>query len=134
MADVAKIRSRLVLGLALTGVLVASVAGLSQHLEWLASFCAGFSEGCRQTADFSLFHLPLWLWGVGYYLLILLLFFGSYSLVLWALAVGFGIELGLVWIMFSQNIVCVFCLANFAVMLALVLCSLELPRDRKSVV
>lgn len=128
MADVATIRSRLVLGLALTGVVVASVAGLSQHLEWLASLCTGFSEGCRQTADFSLFHLPLWLWGVGYYLLILLLFFGSYSLVLWALAVGFGIELGLVWIMFSQNIVCVFCLANFAVMLALVLCSLELPR------
>lgn len=128
MAELEKIRRRLVFVLALSGVVVASMAGFSQHFEWLASLCAGFSDGCRQTAEFSLFHLPLWLWGVGYYLFVLLLFFGSYRLVLWAIAAGFGVEVGLVWIMFSQNLVCIFCLANFAIMLAIILCSLELPR------
>ncbi len=128
MAEVEKIRRRLVLVFALVGAVVASVAGLSQYFEWLASLCTGFSEGCRETAEFSLFHLPLWLWGVGYYLLVLVLVFACYPLVFWTITLGFGVELGLVWIMFSQNIVCVFCLANFVVMLALILCSLELPR------
>ncbi len=128
MAELEKIRKPLLLVLALAGVVVASVAGLSQTFEWLASLCAGFNEGCRQTAEFSLFHLPLWLWGVGYYLVVLLLFFVSYRLVFWAIAAGFGVEVGLVWIMFSQNLVCIFCLANFAIMLALILCSMELSR------
>jgi len=128
MAEVEKIRRRLVLVFALVGVGVASVAGLSQYFEWLASLCTGFSEGCRETAEFSLFHLPLWLWGVGYYLLVLVLVLACYPLVFWTITLGFGVELGLVWIMFSQNIVCVFCLANLVVMLALFACSLNLER------
>lgn len=128
MVDASKIRKYLTLILALTGIVVAALAGLSQHLEWLASLCTGFSQGCRETAEFSLLRLPLWSWGVGYYLLVSLLFLRGYGLLFWILAFGFGVELGLVWIMFSLNIVCLFCLANFVVMLALMLSSFEPPR------
>lgn len=128
MAEVPKIRKHLIMILALTGMVVASVAGLSHHLEWLASLCTGFSQGCRETAEFTLFRLPLWVWGAGYYLLVSLLFFRGYQLLFWIFAFGFGVELGLMWIMFSLNIVCLFCLANFLVMLAIILCSFDPPR------
>lgn len=128
MAEGQKTRKHLIMILALTGMVVAAVAGLSHHLEWLASLCTGFSQGCRETADFSLFRIPLWVWGVGYYLLLSLLLFRGYGLLFWILAFGFGVELGLMWIMFSQSIICLFCLANFVVMLALILCSFQPPR------
>jgi protein-disulfide isomerase len=128
MSEVPMIRKRLFLMLGLTGIIVASVAGLSHHLEWLASLCTGFSQGCRETADFNLFRVPLWLWGVGFYLLVSLLAFRGYGLLFWVLAGGFGVELGLMWLMFSLGIVCVFCLANFIVVLALVLCAFERAR------
>lgn len=121
-------RNRLLVILSLTGIAVAAVAGLSHRFEWLASLCTGFGEGCRETADFSLFRLPLWVWGVGYYLLVTLLYFRGRGLLFWILALGFGVELGLMWIMFSQSIICLFCLVNFLVMLALFLCVFQAPR------
>ena len=128
MAEAQKYRKRLIIVFSLLGMLVALGAGLSHHLEWLASLCTGFSDGCRETADFSLLGAPIWLWGVVYYFLVTLLFFRGYGLLFWVLAAGFGFELGLMWIMLSLKILCVFCLANFVVMLALVLCCLERAR------
>ena len=128
MVEAQQYRKRLIMVFSLLGMLVALGAGLSHYLEWLASLCTGFGDGCRETADFRLVGTPLWLWGVIYYSLVALLFFRGYGLLFWVLAAGFGFELGLVWIMLSLKIVCVFCLANFAVMLVLVLCSLERTR------
>jgi len=66
--------------------------------------------------------------GVIYYFLVCLLFFRAYGLLFWVIAAGFGVELGLMWIMFSLKTVCVFCLGNFVVMTALALCSLQRAR------
>jgi protein-disulfide isomerase len=125
MAEEHRLRKHLFLLLALIGLVVASISGLSQRLEWRAALCTGFTQGCQETAEFSLFGVPVWLWGVTYYILISLLVFRAYGLLFWFLAAGFGFELGFMWTMFSLNTVCVFCLANFAVMAALTLCSLE---------
>jgi len=125
MAEGHKSRKLLFMLLTLAGLLVAFLSGLSQRLEWLATLCTGFTQGCQETAEFSLFGVPVWLWGVVYYLLISLLVFRGYGVLFWFLAAGFGVELGLMWTMFSLKTVCVFCLANFLVMTALILCSLE---------
>lgn len=125
MAEEGKLRKSMLLFLTLTGLVVASLSGLSQRLEWLATLCAGFTQGCQETAEFSLLGVPVWLWGVSYYVLISLLVFRAYGALFWFLAVGFGFELGLVWTMYSLKMVCVFCLANFVVLTALLLCSLE---------
>jgi protein-disulfide isomerase len=119
---------RIIFVLSLAGILVALVAGLSHRLEWLAALCTGLGDGCKATAQFSLFALPVWLWGAIYYLLVSALWVGAYGWLFWVLAAGFGVELGLMWAMLSMNTVCVFCVANFAVMVALVLCSLHKAR------
>jgi protein-disulfide isomerase len=128
MSEPYQTRKRLILSLALIGMVVASLAGLSHHLEWLASLCSGFGDGCRETAEYNLFSVPVWVWGVIFYLLVSLLLLRFRDLFFWVLAAGLGMELGLMWIMFSTKTVCVFCLANVVVITALVLCSFEKAR------
>ena len=128
MSDPHKSRKLLILSLTLIGVVVASLAGLSHRLEWLASLCSGFGDGCRETAEYNLVGVPVWLWGVVFYLLVSLLCLRTYGLLFWFLAAGFGMELGLMWTMFSMKTVCVFCLANFLVITALTLCSFQKAR------
>ena len=118
----------LLLVLSLMGVLVASFAGLSHRVEWLATLCSGFGDGCREAAEYSLIGVPVWLWGVIFYLLAAVLLVRARGLLLWLVAAGFGMELGLMWIMFSTKAVCVFCLANFLVITAIVLGSFEKAR------
>jgi protein-disulfide isomerase len=128
MAEEYRLRRRIIIVLSLAGILVALLAGLSHRLEWLASLCTGLGDGCKATAQFSLFAVPVWLWGVIYYLLVSALWVGAYSWLFWVLSAGFGVELGLMWVMFSMNTVCVFCIANFAVMAALILSSFQRSR------
>ena len=86
MSEPYKSRKLLILSLGLIGVVVASLAGLSHHLEWLASLCSGFGDGCRETAEYTLFGVPVWLWGVVFYLLVSLLCVRTYDLLFWLLA------------------------------------------------
>lgn len=128
MTEPYKSRKLLILSLSLLGVAVASLAGLSHRLEWLATLCSGFGDGCRETSEYSLFGMPVWLWGVVFYLLVSLFLVRAYDWLFWVLAAGFGMELGLMAIMFSMKTVCVFCLANFLVITALILCSFQKAR------
>jgi len=128
MAEAYKLCKRLIIVLSLAGILVALSAGLSHRLEWLASLCTGLGDGCKATAQFSLFGVPVWLWGVFYYLLVSALWVRAYGWLFWVVAAGFGAEIGLMWVMLSMKTVCVFCVANFVVMSALILCSFQKTR------
>jgi protein-disulfide isomerase len=128
MSQEPELRKPIILVLSFAGILAALLSGFSHHLEWLASLCTGFGDGCKVTAQFRLFGGPVWLWGVVYYLLVLLLFRLSYGWLFWIVSAGFGVELGLMWIMFSMKTVCVFCIANFVVMIGLILCSMQKTR------
>ena len=121
-------KKRLLLLFCFLGLGMAAFAGMADHVQWLASLCSGFSDGCRETAQYSLFNLPLWLWGVGFYLILGLVIHFRQRLTLWLVAGGFGMELSLMWIMFSNSVVCVFCLGNFLVVLLLILFSMEKER------
>lgn len=95
------------------GFLVATLAGLAHHWAWLDSLCSGIGGSCRETAHYSLLQVPLWAWGVAFYILLIVSIYRLPSLVFWLVTGAFGTELGLMWIMFSLGTICVFCLANF---------------------
>ena len=61
-------KKRLLLIFCFLGLGMAVFAGMADHVQWLAALCSGFSDGCRETAQYSLLNLPIWLWGVGFYL------------------------------------------------------------------
>ena len=44
------------------GLILCLLAGLSKYVDW---FCVGLSDGCRHTAAFGLWGVPLWVWGAG---------------------------------------------------------------------
>jgi protein-disulfide isomerase len=121
-------KKRLLLLLCSLGLGVAAFAGMAEHVQWLASLCSGFSDGCRETVQYTLLGLPIWLWGVGFYLTLGLVIHFRQRLMFWLVAGGFGMELSLMWIMFAGSVVCVFCLGNFVVVLLLVLFSMEKER------
>jgi len=97
------------------GFIMAFLAGFSSKLAWLDSLCGGLSSGCRETANFTVFSIPLWLIGAGFYLALSLALYRANRLVLWLVLAAFGVELRLVWLMFSMKALCVYCLANFVV-------------------
>ncbi|GLI33206.1 thioredoxin domain-containing protein [Desulforhabdus amnigena] len=122
-------KENLLLALSILGLIVAAVAGLAEYVQWIGALCSGFSTGCKETAQFTLLGLPLWIWGVGYYLsLLLLLFFKVRGAIFWWVAPAIGVEFSLVWIMYSISALCVFCLANLLVVLLILVVFLEKER------
>lgn len=101
------------------GLFFAILSGLENYVKEVASFCDFFGSGCRETAKFTLLRVPVWIWGVVYYLVLALLIYRIRSLVFWVIMAGAGVELAFVWIMFSLKLVCIFCLFNFVAMVLL---------------
>jgi len=121
-------KHKVLLSLSLAGFILAALAGLADHVTWLQSLCTGFSDGCKDTAAFTLFRLPVWLVGIGFYGLMMLFLYCAKAWLSWLVAGAVGAELALVWTMFSLKIVCVFCLGNVLVVLLLIIFSFERSR------
>lgn len=121
-------RGRLLLVLSLMGLGVAAVSGAAEYVPWLASMCGSFSGGCKETAEFTLLALPLWLWGAFYYIALAVLLYFAHFLVFWWVAVAFGVELSLLWIMVSLHALCIFCLINCLIVILIVLFSFKRER------
>lgn len=121
-------RTATILILCFAGLAIAIISGISERVYWLANFCSAFGSGCKETAEFSLLHLPLWLWGAAYYLVLMLLVWRASEFVFWWAAAAFGVELSLMGIMFSMDVTCVFCIANLFVVSMIFLISLQKKR------
>jgi len=121
-------RTRLLLVLSLLGLAVAGISGAAEYLPWLASLCGSLSGGCKETAEFNLFTLPLWLWGAIYYIALVVLLIRARFLVFWWVAVAFGVELSLIWIMVSLHALCIFCLLNCLIVVLILVFSFKLER------
>lgn len=119
---------KLLLILSLLGLGVAVVSGAAEYIPWLAALCGSLSGGCRETAEFTLFTLPLWLWGAAYYVALALLLYRAHFLVFWWVAVAFGVELSLLWIMVSLHAMCIFCLINCLIVILILLISFDRER------
>jgi protein-disulfide isomerase len=115
--------------LAIAGLVVAGLTGLSEHVAWLASFCGHFTGSCGEAAQFTFLGFPVWAWGMGFYAVLAIFILRLRPWLVWLLAAGAGAELALVYIMVSSKIICVFCLANLLVVLFLVVFSFERSRS-----
>ena len=56
----------------LLGLTVALLSGAAEHVPWIQSWCASFCNGCRETAKFTLWRIPLWEWGAGFYVVLVI--------------------------------------------------------------
>lgn len=110
-------RRNLLLILAVIGLVVASLSGLSEHVKWLESLCPSLSGACSEAAKVTLFHLPVWVWGIGFFSILILMLFSPYTKnrVFWLVGAGIGVEAVLVWMMVSMSWVCIFCIGNLVV-------------------
>lgn len=114
--------------LSLLGLGVAGISGAAEYVPWLASMCGSLSGGCKETAEFTLLSLPLWLWGAFYYIALAVLLSRAHFLVFWWVAVAFGVELSLLWIMVSLHALCIFCLINCLIVILIVVFSFKRER------
>jgi len=105
--------------LGLLGLLLAGLSGLSDQVPFLASWCAWFSGGCRQTVGFTLFSIQVWVWGAAFYALLCLIVLVDRVLLDWLIPVAIGVEAALVGIMIFLEAPCVFCMANAVVVVLL---------------
>jgi protein-disulfide isomerase len=110
----------ILLTIALAGLAFAVLSALERRVAWVAAFCAWFGEGCRETGRFTLFKAPIAWWGAAYYLALAAAVVWARPLVFWLAVIGAGLELTFLWIMASLRVFCIFCLANAAVVAALV--------------
>jgi protein-disulfide isomerase len=121
-------RERMLLVFGVLGLMVAALSGLSEHVGWLQSICTGLSGSCRETVGYTLLRVPLWAWGVGFYLVLILSILGPRRWLVWLLAGAAGMEATLVWIMASTSTICVYCLVNLVVVLILLGLAFERAR------
>ena len=65
----------------------------------------------------TLFHVPLWGWGVAFYALLTIAVFRVRSVVLWLVSCALGVEVVLIWVLISMKVACVFCIGNLFILL-----------------
>ena len=78
--------------ISIVGLGVAILSALEGRIETLAAFCGWFGDGCRATADFYLLGVPVWIWGIAYYGVLIGAIFFFQPAVFWLVMVGLGVE------------------------------------------
>jgi len=101
------------------GLLFAVLSALESKVQWIASFCALFGEGCARTQDFRLLRVPISWWGVAYYLVLIAAALFAPPLVMWLVMAGLGFELTFVYTLAALRIMCIFCVLNALTVLGL---------------
>lgn len=107
-----RFQSRFLKILFVTGLACAVLSALETRIDWIGSLCSFWGDGCREAANASLFKLPLAVWGIGYYLLLLLVSFVRPQWLFVLVMAGAGVEATLVFMMVSMGWTCVFCIVN----------------------
>lgn len=121
-------KTKLVWIMIFLGLVVSLLSLLESHWTWLAEWCGILGSGCQEAADFTLFHIPVAIWGLAFYILLAAVYRLLPSWMFRFVMIGAGVEITLVWLMISREITCLFCLANAAALAILLL--LFIPRRR----
>jgi len=116
------------LWLSFAGLFISATAGLADHWMWLQLLCAGFAGSCKEAAQFTLLGLPLWAWGIAYYMLLGVSVYRFPRWLPWLVSSAIGFEIALVWIAVVSRLYCTFCLGNFLVVLLLAVISFDMQR------
>lgn len=103
------------------GTLIAILSAIERHWEWLANLCGSFSSGCHEVRDFTFLSLPIAYWGIAFYLLLALINRFAKTWMFWIVMAASGVEFTFLWLMYSLDMPCLFCLLNAVVMLLLLI-------------
>lgn len=114
-------RKVLLAALSGAGLFFAVLAGISERVPWLHAVCTGLGDGCTEVATYTLFTVPLWIHGVVAYVAlgIAVMVRRLQPSVGWLVGVLLGVEATLVLLMAEEKLVCVYCMGNLLVVLAL---------------
>jgi len=113
---------------AAAGLVFAVFSALENRIAWIAAFCAAFGDGCRKTADFTILQIPVSAWGIGYYLVLILLLLFAEPWVFWFVMIGLGLELTFLWTLITMRAFCIFCALNAVAIAALVFFEFDIAR------
>lgn len=116
-------RSSILMLLGLAGLLVSILAGLREYLPFLQFLC---TTACRETAEVTLLRMPLWLWGVIFYIPVTLVALFRKDVVSWIMAPAAGVEAALVMFLFQMRAPCIYCIANAVIVALLLIFSFEI--------
>lgn len=117
-----KLKEKSIWILIIIGFLIAVISALESHWNWLANLCGSFSSGCRDVRNFSFLNFPIAYWGIAFYLILGFTYRFSKAWMFWIIMAAMGIEITLLWIMYSLETPCLFCLLNALVIILLVVC------------
>jgi protein-disulfide isomerase/uncharacterized membrane protein len=109
-------RSIPLLLISLAGLLISLMSGFQDQIPFIGSLC---SSACKDTAEIHFLHVPFWLVGVVFYSAAAVLALFRREMVTWMAAPAAGVEVVLVLLMIQLKAPCVFCMANAAVILLL---------------
>ena len=118
----------IILGIALT-----VVSSLNQGVDGILTLCGIFGDGCSETAAYSLFNIPISVWGIWYYAMLGLLYLFKRPWVFFGVIAGSGVELALLKIMLEMKFLCFVCMINFLIILTLFICIFNRNRITKTV-
>ena len=111
----------------LLGLALAVLSGLAENVDFLRSWCAAFSDGCRVTETFTMLRVQVWIWGAVFYATLIWSVLFAPRWLAWLIPAALGAEVALAGIMVLLGATCVFCLGNAAVVLLLAL--MHIRRD-----
>ncbi|WP_051693847.1 thioredoxin domain-containing protein [Desulfohalovibrio reitneri] len=94
------------------GLAMSILSLLENRVDWVSRLCSVFGSGCRRTARFSLLAVPVAVWGVVFYVVLLAAVFWADPFVFWFVMAGLGFELTFVRILVVARIFCIFCVLN----------------------
>jgi protein-disulfide isomerase len=116
-----KLTEKFIWILIVTGLFIAIISAFESHWGWLANLCGSFGSGCREVRSFTFLSLPIAYWGIAFYLILALTNRFTKTWMFWMVMPAIGIEITFVWIMYSLDIPCLFCLLNALVMILLLI-------------
>ncbi len=106
----------LLLLISLAGLLISLMSGFQESIPFLKSLC---SNACRSTLEIHFLHMPLWLLGAVFYSVAAMLALFRHQMAIWIAGPAAGVEALLILLMIQLEAPCVFCMANAAVILLL---------------
>lgn len=118
-------KKKILIILGVIGLVVAVLSGLAEWVPSLDTFCATLSDGCKDAARVTFLLLPIWIWGILIYLALLLSLVRFPAWFSHLVAGAVGVELNLIWLMAFMNVFCVYCIANLAVILLILVFSFQ---------
>ena len=108
--------SILLLLISLAGLIVSLMSGFHESISFLKSLCA---SACKDTLQIHFLRMPLWLLGAVFYSVAAMLALSRQEMVTWIAGPAAGVEALLILLMIQLKAPCVFCMANAAVILLL---------------